>query len=79
VAQPHYRHALLHGVHHSIVRDETDSTWSSGLTLWDWLHGTLKLNVPQQAIIIGVPAYRQSQDVSLGKIIDMSFTNQPPS
>ena len=69
----------LHGIHHSIIRDETDSNWSSGLTLWDWLHGTLKLNVPQQAIIIGVPAYRQSQDVSLGKIIAMPFASQPPS
>jgi sterol desaturase/sphingolipid hydroxylase (fatty acid hydroxylase superfamily) len=37
----------LHGLHHSIVQGETDSNWSSGLTLWDWLHGTLRLNVPQ--------------------------------
>jgi sterol desaturase/sphingolipid hydroxylase (fatty acid hydroxylase superfamily) len=69
----------LHGIHHSIIRDETDSNWSSGLTLWDWLHGTLKLNVPQRAIVIGVPAYRQSEQVSLGKIIRMPFTSQPPS
>jgi sterol desaturase/sphingolipid hydroxylase (fatty acid hydroxylase superfamily) len=69
----------LHGIHHSIIRDETDSNWSSGLTLWDWLHGTLKLNVPQQAITIGVPAYRQSEQVSLPKIIAMPFKSQPPS
>jgi sterol desaturase/sphingolipid hydroxylase (fatty acid hydroxylase superfamily) len=69
----------LHGIHHSIIRDETDSNWSSGLTLWDWLHGTLKLNVPQQAITIGVPAYRQSRDVSLPKLIAMPFVAQPPS
>jgi len=37
----------MHGIHHSIVREETDSNWSSGLTLWDWLHGTLRLEVPQ--------------------------------
>ena len=69
----------LHGIHHSIIRDETDSNWSSGLTLWDWLHGTLKLNVPQQAITIGVPAYRQSEEVKLSKIIAMPFASQPPS
>ena len=69
----------LHGIHHSTIRDETDSNWSSGLTLWDWLHGTLKVNVPQQAITIGVPAYRQSRDVSLPKIILMPFVSQPPS
>jgi sterol desaturase/sphingolipid hydroxylase (fatty acid hydroxylase superfamily) len=69
----------LHGIHHSIIRDETDSNWSSGLTLWDWLHGTLKLNVPQQAITIGVPAYRESEEVSLPKIIAMPFVSQRPS
>jgi sterol desaturase/sphingolipid hydroxylase (fatty acid hydroxylase superfamily) len=36
----------MHGIHHSIIRAEEDSNWSSGLTLWDRLHGTLKLNVP---------------------------------
>jgi sterol desaturase/sphingolipid hydroxylase (fatty acid hydroxylase superfamily) len=66
----------LHGMHHSLIRDETDSNWSSGLTLWDWLHGTLKLNVPQQAITIGVPAYRQREDVSFCKIIAMPFESQ---
>lgn len=68
----------LHGIHHSMVRDESDSNWSSGLTLWDWLHGTLKLNLPQQAITIGVPAYRQPEDVSFRKLIAMPFRSQPP-
>src|SRR5688500_11713707 len=48
----------MHGIHHSQVRGESDSNWSSGLTLWDRLHGTLKLNVPQRAIAIGLPAFR---------------------
>jgi sterol desaturase/sphingolipid hydroxylase (fatty acid hydroxylase superfamily) len=68
----------LHGIHHSMVREESDSNWSSGLTLWDWLHGTLKLNVPQQAITIGVPAYRQIEDVSFCKIMAMPFGTRPP-
>jgi sterol desaturase/sphingolipid hydroxylase (fatty acid hydroxylase superfamily) len=69
----------LHGIHHSMVRAETDSNWSSGLTLWDWLHGTLKRNVPQQAITIGVPAYRDSEEVILTKVMAMPFTTQPPT
>ena len=52
----------MHGIHHSIVHDEADSNWSSGLTLWDWMHGTLKLNVPQLEITIGVPAFRDPDD-----------------
>jgi sterol desaturase/sphingolipid hydroxylase (fatty acid hydroxylase superfamily) len=32
----------MHGIHHSVVRGETDANWSSGLALWDWLHGTFR-------------------------------------
>lgn len=69
----------MHGIHHSIVREETDSNWSSGLTLWDRLHGTLRLNVPQQEIIIGVPAYREPQEVTLEKILEMPFGKERPT
>jgi len=69
----------MHGIHHSMVREETDSNWSSGLTLWDWLHGTLCLNVPQHEISIGVPAYRESEDVKLENILEMPFTSQRPT
>lgn len=61
----------MHGIHHSIVREETDSNWSSGLTLWDRLHGTLKLDVPQRRITIGVPDYRDPEEVTLGKLLIM--------
>jgi sterol desaturase/sphingolipid hydroxylase (fatty acid hydroxylase superfamily) len=69
----------MHGIHHSIVREETDSNWSSGLTVWDWLHGTLKLNVPQREIIIGVPAYREREEVTVGKILLMPFRREKPA
>jgi sterol desaturase/sphingolipid hydroxylase (fatty acid hydroxylase superfamily) len=63
----------MHGIHHSLVREETDANWSSGLTVWDWLHGTLKLNVPQAEITIGVPAYREPSGVKLAEILLMPF------
>jgi sterol desaturase/sphingolipid hydroxylase (fatty acid hydroxylase superfamily) len=63
----------MHGIHHSVVREETDSNWSSGLTLWDWLHGTLRLNVPQEEITIGVPAFRRPEEVTLAKVLLMPF------
>src|SRR5882724_3725306 len=65
--------------HHSIVREETNSNWSSGLTIWDRLHGTLRLNVPQDKITIGVPAYREPEDVELLKILPMPFGEQRPA
>ena len=63
----------MHGIHHSIVQEETDSNWSSGLTIWDRLHGTLRLNVPQDDISIGVPAWREPIAVRLPKIVRMPF------
>jgi sterol desaturase/sphingolipid hydroxylase (fatty acid hydroxylase superfamily) len=69
----------MHGIHHSIVPDEMGSNWSSGLTLWDWLHGTLRLNVPQDAITIGVAAYRDPEEVTLPRVLALPFEEQRDS
>lgn len=69
----------MHGIHHSIVERETDSNWSSGLTLWDWLHGTLRLNVPQAEVTIGVPACQAPETVTLPRVLAMPFQHLPPS
>jgi len=66
----------LHGIHHSTVRAETDSNWSSGLTVWDRLHGTLKTDIPQSEIVIGVPAYQNPSEVTLSKILPLPFEKQ---
>lgn len=66
----------MHGIHHSIVPEETNSNWSSGLTVWDWLHGSLKLNIPQQHVRIGVPAYRNAKELKLTRILRMPFERQ---
>ena len=68
-----------HGIHHSIVREETDSNWSSGLTIWDRLHGTQRLDVPQEAITIGVPAWRDPTELGLADVAAMPFRPQRPS
>lgn len=47
----------MHGIHHSIVRRETDSNYSNMFNLWDRIHRTIRLNVRQDEITIGVPGY----------------------
>jgi sterol desaturase/sphingolipid hydroxylase (fatty acid hydroxylase superfamily) len=69
----------MHGIHHSVVQAETDSNWSSGLTLWDRLHRTLRLDVPQDRVTIGVPAWRDPAAVTLPRLLAMPFARQPPS
>src|ERR1044071_9467681 len=69
----------MHGIHHSTVKEETDSNWSSGLTVWDRLHNTLRLDVPQDAIDIGVPAYREPREVGLGSMLALPFGEERPT
>jgi sterol desaturase/sphingolipid hydroxylase (fatty acid hydroxylase superfamily) len=66
----------MHGIHHSDRRAETDSNWASLLTIWDVLHRTFRMDVPQETITIGVPAYRDSRDVTIGKILLLPFRRQ---
>jgi sterol desaturase/sphingolipid hydroxylase (fatty acid hydroxylase superfamily) len=63
----------LHGIHHSIVPEEVNSNWSSGLTIWDWLHGTLRTRVAQDFIVIGVAGLRNDHDQELGNALSLPF------
>lgn len=64
----------MHGIHHSAVRDQTDSNWSSGLAFWDHLHRTFRLDVPQAEIVVGVPAYRDPAETGLLPSLALPFT-----
>jgi sterol desaturase/sphingolipid hydroxylase (fatty acid hydroxylase superfamily) len=63
----------MHGIHHSDYRNETDSNWANLLSVWDYLHGTIRLDVPQQDIEIGVAAYQDPSQVTIGKILAFPF------
>ena len=69
----------MHGIHHSMIREEADANWSTIFAFPDYLHRTRKLNVPQQAVTIGVPAYRDPQEVTFAKIMAMPFGKQRPT
>jgi sterol desaturase/sphingolipid hydroxylase (fatty acid hydroxylase superfamily) len=66
----------LHGIHHSQVREETNSNYSVIFPWWDRLHRTLRLNVPQSAIIIGVPAYTDPGDNKPTHVLKLPFLRQ---
>ena len=66
----------MHGIHHSDVHAHTDSNWASLLSCWDMLHGTFRLDVPQEAITIGVAAWQQPGDVTLPALLAMPFRPQ---
>jgi hypothetical protein len=41
--------------------------------VWDRLHGTLKLNVPQATVEIGLPERRRPEEVQLPQLLAMPF------
>jgi sterol desaturase/sphingolipid hydroxylase (fatty acid hydroxylase superfamily) len=59
----------MHGIHHSRTPDEMDSNWSSGLSVWDRLHGTLRQDVQDDAIEIGVASLADPSRVSLVRML----------
>jgi sterol desaturase/sphingolipid hydroxylase (fatty acid hydroxylase superfamily) len=63
----------LHGIHHSVAGGEVNSNWSSGLTVWDWLHRTLRTRVPQDSIVIGVAGFRDDRSQALGSLLVLPF------
>jgi sterol desaturase/sphingolipid hydroxylase (fatty acid hydroxylase superfamily) len=69
----------MHGIHHSMISEEANANWSTIFAFPDYLHRTRKLNVPQQAVTIGVPAYRDPQEVTFAKIMAMPFGKQRPT
>jgi sterol desaturase/sphingolipid hydroxylase (fatty acid hydroxylase superfamily) len=66
----------MHGIHHSIVERETNANWSVLLSVWDRLHRSLRLDVPQAAVVIGLPAHRDARELDLVSLMLMPFRKQ---
>ena len=67
-----------HGIHHSQVERETQSNFGVVLTLWDRLHRTLRLNVPQQQVVIGVPAYPDPAAQTVARLLVLPLAPLQP-
>lgn len=68
----------MHGIHHSEIKEETDSNYSSFFSIWDRLHRTLRLNKKQKDIVIGVPGYRDGFDLTIFGLLTLPFRKQKP-
>ena len=66
----------MHGIHHSQVRDETNSNYSVVFSWWDRLHRTIALNIPQSQIAIGVPGYTGVEHNSVLSALLLPFRRQ---
>ena len=67
----------MHGIHHSTRGDEMDANYSSLLSCWDRLHRSLRLNVRQASITIGVEGFLRPEDVTLVESLRLPFRDEP--
>jgi sterol desaturase/sphingolipid hydroxylase (fatty acid hydroxylase superfamily) len=66
----------MHGIHHSAIGPETNSNYSVVFSCWDRLNASLRLNVPQVEIVIGVPAYLRPADNRLAHLLQLPILRQ---
>jgi len=66
----------MHGIHHLVNKDETNSNCSVIFSLWDRIHQTFNAKPKQQQIIIGVPAYRDAKQMTTRYLWSMPFKKQ---
>jgi sterol desaturase/sphingolipid hydroxylase (fatty acid hydroxylase superfamily) len=64
----------MHGIHHSIVQQETDCNYSVIFSYWDRLHHTIRMNVKQDNITIGVATYNNPTELTMGYLLKLPFT-----
>jgi len=68
----------MHGIHHSIVERETNSNWGTVFCWWDYLHRTLRRDIAQDEITIGVASYRDERELTFGKLFLLPFRRRRP-
>ena len=68
----------MHGIHHSALGPETNSNYSVVFSCWDRLNRSLRLNVPQAEVVIGVPGYLLPEDNRFPRLLTMPVIKQRP-
>ncbi|MBC7744614.1 MAG: sterol desaturase family protein [Flavobacterium sp.] len=64
----------MHGIHHSVIRHETDSNYAVIFSFWDRMHRTVRLNIPQNDVKIGVAVYPDKKELTTWYLLKLPFT-----
>lgn len=70
----------MHRIHHSVIRQETDSNYGFHLSLWDRLFGSYRAQ-PQRdprTMPIGLERFREEPEQSLGALLLQPFKGGDP-
>ncbi len=64
----------MHGLHHSVAKQETDSNYSVIFSFWDRLHRTATLSNLNKEVTLGVPSYHKPEELTIGFLLKLPFT-----
>lgn len=68
----------MHAIHHSIDPTQMDSNFSSGLAIWDRLHGTACLGPDATDVTIGVAGYQDPAALRLVDLLSLPLSAKRP-
>ena len=63
---------VMHRIHHSDKRIETDSNYGNALSLWDRQFGSYT-DAPSAGLRIGLERWREAKDQRLGRMLSLPF------
>jgi sterol desaturase/sphingolipid hydroxylase (fatty acid hydroxylase superfamily) len=64
----------MHGIHHSTIKTQRNTNYSTIFSWWDRLHGTLKMDIPQEHLHMGIQAYPEM--LSILSLLLLPFKKQ---
>ncbi|MEJ7767170.1 MAG: sterol desaturase family protein [Chitinophagaceae bacterium] len=68
----------MHGIHHSDIKEETDSNFSVIFSFWDRIHQTIRLHIRQDMIKIGVASYNRENELTIAYLLQLPFKKIRP-
>jgi sterol desaturase/sphingolipid hydroxylase (fatty acid hydroxylase superfamily) len=68
----------MHRVHHSVLRQETDSNFGFNLPWWDRLFGTYRAapEAGHAGMTIGLPIFRDLRELRLDRLLTQPFRTE---
>ena len=64
----------MHRIHHSVIINERDTNYGTIFSLWDRILGTMRSDVDQDNIKIGIGAYPLEDKLNFHHLVIMPFT-----
>jgi sterol desaturase/sphingolipid hydroxylase (fatty acid hydroxylase superfamily) len=66
----------MHAIHHSIDPAQLQSNFSSGLAIWDRIHGTFRHDSEPQDVVVGVIGHLAPSDATLEAVVTLPFSER---